>query len=215
MSFTLATLKTAIQDYLECTETTFVTNLPTFIKESESRIFKLVELPKQRKNVQGTLTTNNRFLATPTDFYAPFSVAIISSNTYTYLDYKHPSFIKEFAPSTATRGQPRYYSLFDDTAFEVGPVPDADYTVEVHYLHKPTSLTAGAESGTTFLSTDYPDALLYGSLAEAAVFLKETPDVIATFENRFKEAIARIKTIAEGRETRDEFRYDMLRIGMR
>jgi len=215
MSFTLATLKTAIQDYLECTETTFVTNLPTFIKESESRIFKLVELPKQRKNVQGTLTTNNRFLATPTDFYAPFSVAIISSNTYTYLDYKHPSFIKEFAPSTATRGQPRYYSLFDDTAFEVGPVPDADYTVEVHYLHKPTSLTAGAESGTTFLSTDYPDALLYGSLAEAAVFLKETPDVIATFESRFKEAIARIKTIAEGRETRDEYRYDMLRIGMR
>ena len=215
MSFTLATLKTAIQDYLECTETTFVTNLPTFIKESESRIFKLVELPKQRKNVQGTLTTNNRFLATPTDFYGPFSVAIISSNTYTYLDYKHPSFIKEFAPSTATRGQPRYYSLFDDTAFEVGPVPDADYTVEVHYLHKPTSLTAGAESGTTFLSTDYPDALLYGSLAEAAVFLKETPDVIATFENRFKEAIARIKTIAEGRETRDEYRYDMLRIGMR
>ena len=215
MSFTLATLKTAIQDYLECTETTFVTNLPTFIKESESRIFKLVELPKQRKNVQGTLTTNNRFLATPTDFYAPFSVAIISSNTYTYLDYKHPSFIKEFAPSTATRGQPRYYSLFDDTAFEVGPVPDADYTVEVHYLHKPTSLTAGAESGTTFLSTDYPDALLYGSLAEAAVFLKETPDVIVTFENRFKEAIARIKTIAEGRETRDEYRYDMLRIGMR
>ena len=215
MSFTLATLKTAIQDYLECTETTFVTNLPTFIKESESRIFKLVELPKQRKNVQGTLTTNNRFLATPTDFYAPFSIAIISSNTYTYLDYKHPSFIKEFAPSTATRGQPRYYSLFDDTAFEVGPVPDADYTVEVHYLHKPTSLTAGAESGTTFLSTDYPDALLYGSLAEAAVFLKETPDVIATFETRFKEAIARIKTIAEGRETRDEYRYDMLRIGMR
>ena len=215
MSFTLATLNTAIQDYLECTETTFVTNLPTFIKESESRIFKLVELPKQRKNVQGTLTTNNRFLATPTDFYAPFSVAIISSNTYTYLDYKHPSFIKEFAPSTATRGQPRYYSLFDDTAFEVGPVPDADYTVEVHYLHKPTSLTAGAESGTTFLSTDYPDALLYGSLAEAAVFLKETPDVIATFETRFKEAIARIKTIAEGRETRDEYRYDMLRIGMR
>ena len=215
MSFTLATLKTAIQDYLECTETTFVTNLPTFIKESESRIFKLVELPKQRKNVQGTLTTNNRFLATPTDFYAPFSVAIISSNTYTYLDYKHPSFIKEFAPSTATRGQPRYYSLFDDTAFEVGPVPDADYTVEVHYLHKPTSLTAGAESRTTFLSTDYPDALLYGSLAEAAVFLKETPNVIATFENRFKEAIARIKTIAEGRETRDEYRYDMLRIGMR
>ena len=193
MSFTLATLKTAIQDYLECTESTFVTNLPTFIKEAESRIFKLVELPKQRKNVQGTLT---------------------SSNTYTYLEYKHPSFMKEFAPSTTTTGQPRYYSLFDDTAFEIAPIPDANYTVELHYLYKPASLTSGAESGTTFLSTDYPDALLYGSLAEAAVFLKETPDVMATFEGRFKEAIARMKTIAEGREQRDEYRYDLLRTGV-
>ena len=124
MSFTLATLKTAIQDYLECTESSFVTNLPTFIKEAESRIFKLVELPKQRKNVQGTLTSSNRFLATQTDFYAPFSLAVISSSTYAYLDYKHPSFMKEFAPSTSTTGQPRYYSLFDDTAFEVASIFD-------------------------------------------------------------------------------------------
>jgi len=214
MSFTLATLKTAIQDYLECTESSFVTNLPTFIKEAESRIFKLVELPKQRKNVQGALTSSNRFLATPTDFYAPFSLAVISSSTYAYLDYKHPSFMKEFAPSTSTTGKPRYYSLFDDTAFEVAPIPDANYTVELHYLHKPASLTAGADSGTTFISTDYPDALLYGSLAEAAVFLKEPPDVMATFEGRFKEAIARMKNIAEGREQRDEYRYDLLRTGV-
>ena len=214
MSFTLATLKTAIQDYLECTESSFVTNLPTFIKEAESRIFKLVELPKQRKNVQGTLTSSNRFLATPTDFYAPFSLAVISSSTYAYLDYKHPSFMKEFAPSTSTTGQPRYYSLFDDTAFEVAPIPDANYTVELHYLHKPAALNSGADDGTTFLSTDYPDALLYGSLAEAAVFLKETPDVMATFEGRFKEAIARMKTIAEGREQRDKYRYDLLRTGV-
>ena len=84
MSWTYATLKTAIQDYLECTESPFVTNLPNFIKESETRIFKMVELPKQRKNVQGTVTSSNRFLATPSDFYARFSAAIISSNVYYY-----------------------------------------------------------------------------------------------------------------------------------
>jgi hypothetical protein len=214
MSWTYATLKTAIQDYLECSESTFVTNLPTFIKESETRIFKMVELAKQRKNVQGTVTSSNRFLATPSDFYAPFSAAIISSSTYYYMDYKHPSFMKEYAPSTATTGLPKYYSLFDDSAFEIAPIPDANYTVELHYLYKPASLTSGADSGTTFLSTDYPDALLYGSLAEAAVFLKETPDVVGTFEARFKEAIARMKNIAEGRETRDEYRYDLLRTGV-
>ena len=214
MSFTLATLKTAIQDYLECTETTFVNNLPTFIQESESRIFKLVQLPKQRKNVTGTVSSSNRFLATPSDFFAPFSLAVISNNTYHYLDYKHPSFIKEFAPNTTTSGRPRYYSLFDDTAFELSPVPDANYDIELHYLHKPASLTSGAESGTTFLSTDFPDALLYGSLAEAAVFLKESPDVIGVLEQRFKEAIVRMKNLSEGRETRDEYRYDLLRTGV-
>ena len=210
MSFTLATLKTAIQDYLEVSESTFTTQLPTFIQEAEDRIFSFVQLPEQRKNVQGTLTTGNRFLATPTDFYAPMSLALISSSTYDYLDFKHPSFIKEYSSGT-TRSTPKYYSLFDDAAFEVSPIPDADYTVELHYLHKPVSLTAGSDSGTTFLSTDYSDALLYGSLVEGAIFLKEPSDVIMQLEGRFKEAIARMKNTSEGRGTRDEYRYDSVR----
>ena len=210
MSFTFATLKPAIQDYLEVSESTFTTQLPTFIQQSEDRIFSFVQLPEQRKNVQGTLTTGNRFLATPTDFYAPMSLALISSSTYDYLDFKHPSFIKEYSSGT-TRSTPKYYSLFDDAAFEVSPIPDADYTVELHYLHKPVSLTAGSDSGTTFLSTDYSDALLYGSLVEGAIFLKEPADVIAQLEGRFKEAIARMKNTSEGRGTRDEYRYDSVR----
>jgi hypothetical protein len=214
MSFTLATLKTAVQDYLQVSETTFNTNLTTFIKEAESRIFKLVQLPEQRKNVQGTLTSSNRFLATPTDFFAPFSLAVIDSSRYYYLDFKHPSFLKEFSPTTTTTGRPRYYSLFDDSAFEVSPVPNSNYTVELHYLHKPNSLTAGADSGTTILSTDHPDPLFYGTLIEAALFLKEPPDVIAQFEARFKEGVARMKNLSEGRNTRDEYRYDLLRTGV-
>ena len=213
MSFTLATLKTAIQDYLEVSETTFTNQLNTFIKESEDRIFSFVQLPDQRKNVQGNLTSGNRFLATPTDFYAPMSLAIISSSTYDYLDYKHPSFIKEFSSGT-TQGTPKYYSLFDETSFEISPIPDSNYTVELHYLNKPGSLTSGSDSGTTTLSTDYPDALLYGALVEGAVFLKEPPEIVAQFEGRFKEAIARMKNISEGRGTRDEYRYDSVRISV-
>ena len=214
MSFTLSTLKTAVQDYLQVSETTFTNQLPRFIQEAEDRIFNLVQLPDQRKNVQGTLTASNRFLATPTDFYAPFSLAVISSNTYDYLDFKHPSFIKEYSPSSTSTGQPKYYSLFDDTSFELAPIPDTTYTIELHYLYKPASLTSGSDSGTTFLSTDYPDALLYGTLVEGAVFLKEPPDVIGQFEARFKEAVARMKTLSEGRGTRDEYRYDQLRTGV-
>ena len=214
MSFTLSTLKSTVQDYVESTETTFTSNLDTFIKEAEDRIFNNVQLPVQRKNVQGSLSASNRFLATPTDFYAPFSVAVIANDKYHYLDFKHPSFIKEYSPTTTVTGRPKYYSLLDDTAFEVSPIPDTNYTVEVHYLYKPASLTAGSDSGTTVLSTDYPEALLYGTLAEAAVFLKETPDVIGNAEARFKEALARMKNLSEGRKQRDEYRYDSLRQGV-
>ena len=215
MSFTLSTLKTAVQDYLQVSETAFTSQLNTFIQEAESRIFKSVQLPEQRRNVTGTASSGTRFLATPTDFYAPFSLAIIdSSNKYTYLDFKHPSFLKEYSPTSTTTGKPKYYSLFNESAFEISPVPDLSYSVELHYLHKPASLTAGSDSGTTLLSTDHPDALLYGTLVEGAIFLKETPDVIAQFEARFKEAMARMKNLSEGRNTRDEFRYDLLRTGV-
>jgi len=206
MSFTLSTLKTAVQDYLQVSETAFTSQLDTFIQEAESRIFKSVQLPEQRKNVTGAASSGNRFLATPTDFYAPFSLAVIDSdNKYTYLDFKHPSFLKEYSPTSTTTGKPKYYSLFDQSAFEMAPVPNSNYTVELHYLYKPASLTAGADSGTTLLSTDHPDPLLYGTLVEGAIFLKETPDVIAQFEARFKEAMARMKNLSEGRNTRDEY----------
>ena len=215
MSFTLSTLKTAVQDYLQVSETAFTSQLDTFIQEAESRIFKSVQLPEQRKNVTGAASSGNRFLATPTDFYAPFSLAVIDSdNKYTYLDFKHPSFLKEYSPTSTTTGKPKYYSLFDQSAFEMAPVPNSNYTVELHYLFKPASLTSGADSGTTLLSTDHPDPLLYGTLVEGAIFLKETPDVIAQFEARFKEAMARMKNLSEGRNTRDEFRYDLLRTGV-
>ena len=89
MSFTYSTLKTAIGDYLESSESTFTTQLPTFITEAEDRILQMVQLPEQRKNVQGQTANNNRFLACPTDFLAPMSLAIISSNTC--LLYTSPS----------------------------------------------------------------------------------------------------------------------------
>jgi hypothetical protein len=211
MSFTLATLKTAVQDYLETDETTFVNNLNNIILQAEERILKSVQIPDQRKNVQGNVSQDNRFLNTPSDFLAPFSLAVISSNNYDYLDLKHNSFIKEFVTDTTTRGKPRYYAIFDQGSFEIAPVPDTNYSMELHYLAKPVSLTVGGDSGTTYLSTDAPDTLLYGCLLEGAVFLKLPPEDIGLYEARFKESLLRLKNLGEGRDTRDEMRYDSLR----
>ena len=177
MSFTYATLKTAIQDYCETTETTFDNNLSVFIKEAEERILKNVNMPLFRKNVTGTATTDSAYLSSPSDFLAPYSLAVISSSTYIYLLLKHVSFIRSFTPASATTGVPKYYALFDDSTFLLAPTPDSGYTFELHYKYRPASLTAGSDSGTTWLSTNAPDALLYGCLVEAANFLKITEEL--------------------------------------
>ena len=210
MSFTLATLKSTVQDYCETSETTFVADLDTFIKEAEERILKNVELPVFRKNVTGTAAASNTYLSTPTDFLAPYSLAVISSSAYIYLLFKHVSFIRDYTPNPATTGTPKYYALFDDTTFILGPTPDSTYTFELHYKYRPDSLTAGAESGTTWLSTNAPDALLYGTLVEAATFLK-VPEEAAQYEQRFLAAVTALKKLGEGYGARDEARYDINR----
>ena len=208
MSFTYATLKTAIQDYCETTETTFDNNLALFIKEAEERILKNVNMPLFRKNVTGTATTDSPYLSSPSDFLAPYSLAVISSNVYYYLLLKHVSFIRDYTPNASTTGLPKYYALFDDTTFLLAPTPDSGYSFELHYKYRPASLTAGADGGTTWLSTNAPDALLYGALVEAATFLK-TPEEVMGYEQRFKEALGALTRFGEGYGVRDEYRDDI------
>ena len=210
MSFTLATLKTAVQNYCETSETTFVSTLPTFIKEAEERILKNVEMPVFRKNQTGTLGSGNTYLSTPDDFLSSYSLAVISSSVYSYLLFKHVSFIRDYTPNASTTGLPKYYALFDDNTFILGPTPDSTYTVELHYKYRPASLTAGADSGTTWISDNAPDALLYGTLVEAATFLK-IPEEVPMYQQRFDMALQNLKRLGEGYGARDEYRYDIAR----
>jgi len=211
MSWTLSTLKTAIQDYSESTETSFVTNLPNFIKTTEERILKSVQLDDFIKNVTGQATPNSPYLGSPTDYLSSFSLAVIdSSSNYNYLQLKHPSFIRDFTPASSTTGLPKYYAEFDENTFILAPTPDTTYTFELHYFFRPSSLTSAGDSGTTWLSDNAPNALLYGSLTEAMVYLKNY-ESLPIYEQRFQEAIALLKNLGEGKSTQDQYRYDQVR----
>lgn len=211
--FTYATLKTAIQDYLDNTETTFVNNLNTFIQTTEERILKGVQLPVFRKNVTGRATQGNTYLATPSDFLSPFSLALIdSSGNYSYLLLKHVSWIRDYTPSASTEGLPLYYSQFDDNTFLLAPTPNATLDFELHYNYRPASLTSMQSSEQTWLSDNAPNAMLYGALVEGAVFMKEAPDTIMLYEQKFQEALALLKVLGEYKDVRDEARNDQLKI---
>ena len=90
--------------------------------------------------------------------------------------------------------------------FKTTTAPNSNYAIELHYYYRPTSLTAGADSGTTWLSTNAPNSLLYGALIEAYTFMKGEQDVMAMYDKRFMESLSRLKDYAEARENTDAYR---------
>ena len=211
MAFTYDQLKTAIQDYTQNTETSFVTNLPIFIRSAEERILKTVQLTLFRKNSTGNMTQNDEFLIMPTDFLSPFSLSFTDSNDdKQFLDFKSVNFIQEFNPDRTVRGEPRYYASFDSTSFILVPTPNSSYAVELHYYYRPTSLTAGAGSGETWLSQNAELTLLYGCLIEAYVYMKGDPTLMQEYEQRYAESLVALKQFGEAKEVTDEYRTGMV-----
>ena len=125
MSWTYTTLKSAIGDYVDSAETTFTDNYPVFIKEAEERILKNVQIPVFRKNVTGNGASGNTYLATPSDYLTPLSLAVIDGDSnYSYLLLKQVTFIRDYTPAAATTGEPKYYAIFDNNTFLLAPTPN-------------------------------------------------------------------------------------------
>ncbi len=211
MAFTYAQLKTAIQEYTQNTETSFVSNLPVFIRSSEERILKTVQLSLFRKNSAGNMTQADEYLSMPSDFLAPFSLSYTdASNDKNFLDFKSVNFIQAFNPDVSTTGGPRFYAVFDVANFIIGPTPDSAYAVELHYYYRPDSLTAGADGGTTWLSINAELTLLYGCLIEAYIYMKGDPTLMQEYEQRFMESLMALKQYGEAKEVTDEYRTGMI-----
>ena len=219
MSYTYAELKQAIKDFTENDETGFVTNIPVFIRAAEDRIIVNVDLENFRKNATSDLTQGNEYLSTPSDFLAPFSLFGSTAGKQGFLLEKDVNFMREAYPDRNVTGTPKYYGFFDATAtaaagqvqanFILGPTPDQAYTVELHYYYRPASLTAGADNEYTWLSKNATNALLYGSLIEAYIYMKGEQDVISMYDGRFQESLSRLKDLAEARENDDAYRQGL------
>ena len=210
MAFTFTTLKSAIQDYTQNTETTFTNNLSRFIINAEERILKEVELDDFRKNVTGSATQSSKYLTKPTDFLAPFSLSVVNSSENEFLLYKHVSFIQDYNPNPSTTGAPKYYGDWDEDTFVLAPTPDANYTMELHYFYRPQSITA-SDDGTSWLGTNAELPLMYASLVEAYTFMKGEPDLLQLYNQRYMEALQTMKNLGEGKNNSDQYRYDNIR----
>ena len=209
MSLNYAQLVVQIQDYTENTFTTVDIN--NFIRQAEQRIYNTVQLPALRKNVTGTLSIGNKYLAMPADWLSTFSLAVINTaNEYSYLLNKDVNFIRQSFPDTDTDfyGEPQYYAVFDNATFIVGPTPDANYSAELHYFYYPESIVT---AGTSWVGTNFSSALLYGSLLEAYTYMKGEKDVLDNYRNRYDEAMLLLKQLGDGKNRQDSYRSGQVR----
>ena len=200
-----------IQSY---TENQFQTaDINTFIQQAEQRIYNSVQLPALRKNVTGGMTSGNKYLAMPSDWLATFSLAVINANNeYLYLLNKDVNFIRQSFPDTDSDfyGQPQYYAVFDQNTFILGPTPDANYNVELHYFYYPESITT-VVGGQTWLGDNFSSTLLYGSLLEAYSYMKGEQDVINQYQKRYDEAMILLKQLSDGKDRQDAYRSGQVR----
>jgi hypothetical protein len=214
-------LSNAIQAYTENTETDFVANIPVFVTQAEQRIYNTVQFPSIRKNVTGVVSTTTPYLNAPDDFLAVYSFAAIdASGNYEYLLNKDVNFIRQAYPKATDTGLPKYYALFgptvsgstitDELTFIVGPKPDANYTVELHYYYYPESITV-AGNGRTWLGDNFDSVLLYGSLVEAYTYMKGETDMMSLYNQKYMEAMALAKRLGDGMERQDAYRSGQYR----
>jgi hypothetical protein len=197
-------LKQSIIDFTENTDTTFEENIPTFVQNTERRIYSSVLIPVLRKNVTGSMTANNKYLTCPTDFLSPYELAVVDpTGSYNYLLQKDVSYVRQNYPEPTYAGVPKYYAQFDQNTFILAPTPSDNYTAELHYYYYPTSIVT---AGTTWVGDNFPMCLLYGALAEANVFMKGEADLQQGYEKMFLENMALLKNYADGRTRNDNFR---------
>ena len=219
---TYTELVAAIQSYTQNYETTFVASIPTFVKQTETRVYNTVQIPALRKNVTGVTTSGNKYLSCPTDFLSVLSLAVIDgSGNYEYLLNKDVNFMRAAYPSPSTTGIPKYYALFgptvisstvtDELSFILAPTPGAIYNVELHYYYYPESITVAAD-GRTWLGDNYDPVLLYGSLVEAYIFMKGEEDMMAYYEKKYQEALGQLNRLGTGLERGDAYRDGQAKI---
>ncbi len=211
-------LKTAVEDY---TENSFsATDFATMTELAEQKIYNTVQLPALRKNVVGAVSTNNKYLSCPDDFLSVFSLAVIlADGSYEYLLDKDVNFIRQAYPTPTSTGVPRYYAIFgpttagpiitDELSLILGPTPNANYQVELHYFYYPESIVTATN---TWLGDNFDSVLFNGVMVEAARFMKEEPDVVAMYEQQFAQSLLLLKQLGDGKNRQDAYRNGQVRV---
>jgi hypothetical protein len=204
-------LVTNIRNYTEVNSNVFTDPvINTFITMAENRILRDIDLDVFKKESTGTMTSGNRFLASPSEILTHRYLMVTVSGTQVFLDFRDTSFMKEYWPDGTATGVPKYYSVWDQNTFYIAPTPSQNYAVELGYIYRPAQLSQANPN--TWISTNAPEALLYACLIQAYSYTKGPTEMLAFFDGSYKQAIQGLGIEQQGRRRRDEYRDGMIRL---
>ena len=207
-------LVTAVQNYCENPFPTV--DMDTFIRQAEQRIYNTVQLASLRKNMTGSVSLGNKYLACPGDFLSAYSIAIVDgSGNYQYLLNKDVNFIREAYPNPNATGLPKHYAIFGpstsestELSFILGPTPDSNYAVELHFYYYPESIVT---AGQTWLGDNFDSALLNGTMVEAIRYMKGPEDMTKLYQDMYVQSISLLKNLGDGKQRMDAYRDGQVR----
>jgi hypothetical protein len=217
MGLTYVQLKQSILDWTENDSTEFtaatgsgVAPVDLCIQLAEERIVREADISAYRKTVDITLLANNGYYDIPQDLYVTRYIKI---STGEFLMEKDQSFVREYTQTitTAESGGPFYYSLYGEGTYSssdrgmqwiFSPRPTIDTTLEIGYTILPTGLGSG--NANSYLGDYAPDVIMNGSLVEAAVYMKETPDLLNRYQGLYDRSLQTFIAQEQGRKRSDE-----------
>ena len=204
-------LVTNLRNYTEVDANVFSTSvINTFITMAENRILRDIDLDVFKVEAAASTTAGNKFLTAPSDILTHRYLMVTSGTDQIFLDFRDTSFMKEYWSNGAETGVPKYYSVWDQNTFYLAPTPNANFTVELGYIYRPTQLSPATP--TTWISNNAPEALLYACLIQAYSYTKGPLEMLQYFENSYKQAVQGLGIEQQGRRRRDEYRDGMIRL---
>lgn len=179
---TYSDLQTTIANYLARTDLTAM--IPAFIQLAETRLRRDLRL---RQMLKVSTTDTNANVATvelPFDFLEMRDLHF-NTNPIAVLKYDTPNVFYRNTFSTIS-GKPTNYTVLAQE-FQLAPIPDTSYTLQMLYYAAPPYLS-NSNASNVFL-VNCPDLLLYGALAEAAPYLMDDAR-LTTWANLYDRGLA-------------------------
>jgi hypothetical protein len=167
---TYSSLVLAIQETAENTGSEFVDSISNFISRTEKRLTRDIDLQGLTKFATTNFVTATPIYQKPTNALIVKNLTITSGGSRINLVMKTKEYLNDYWPDRTSVGEPRYYANYG-TELLVAPAPASAYPAEISYVVEPTALASSTQEENYF--TQYcSNALFYGSMVEAALFMK-------------------------------------------